>query len=137
MKLKSLLIISLILTLTSCTTNHQKVLNQKIEQAKPLIKIITDSKRYKLGESIDIEVTSKKEGFVNIFLINPKLEVIKVKNSPIKEELRSYLKTVFTGEYQLIAIFTKHKTDIKLRNFSLKNLGEKDIYDIYKFKISD
>ena len=137
MKLKSLLIISLILTLTSCTTNHQKVLNQKIEQPKPLIKIITDSKRYKLGESIDIEVISKKEGFVNIFLINPKLEVIKVKNSPIKEELRSYLKTVFTGEYQLIAIFTKHKTDIKLHNFSLKNLGEKDIYDIYKFKISD
>ena len=126
----------LLIILTSCSTNQKGLSTNLTKSKNSIVTIITDSKRYKLGESIDIEVGSKKEGFINIFFINPKSEVTKIDFTPIKKEFRSYLKTNIVGEHKLIVIYTPKKVDIKRDNFSLKNLKEEDIYDIYTFQVN-
>jgi len=134
-KIKILTVLTLFF-FTSCS-NHNKNLNSKVTKPNSsLIKIATDSKRYKVGESIDIEATSTKSGFVNIFILNPKSQIMKI-TSPIKKSFRTYLKTKIVGEYKIIAIYTPKKVNIKKEDFSIKNLKEEDIYDIYTFKINN
>ena len=129
---KRVLILAIfIIILSSCSTNKNL-----LKPNNSSITVITDSKRYKLGESIDIEVSSTKKGFINIFLVNPKSEVSKIDFAPIKKEFRSYLKTNLVGEYKLIVIYTLQKKDIKRDNFSLKNLNKEDVHDIYTFQVN-
>ena len=135
---KSIILMMTILVFSSCATKHTKTLESTtLKSVKTtVIKIVTDSKRYKLGESIDIEVSSSKEGFINILLINPNSKVVNIKEEFIKKELRMYTKVDMVGEYQLIVLLGSIPKYITARNFNLKKLGKKDIYDIYTFKVN-
>jgi len=135
---KSIILMMTILVFSSCATKHTKTLESTtLKSVKTtVIKIVTDSKRYKLGESIDIEVSSSKEGFINILLINPNSKVLNIKEEFIKKELRTYTKVDMVGEYQLIAVFSATKKHITAHDFNLKKLGKKDSYDSYTFKVN-
>ena len=128
----------LLLSFNACSTKHSKTLDRiTIKPKISTIKVVTDSKRYKLGESADIDVSSEQEGYINIFLINPKSKIIKVDKGFIKKEFRSYTKPIITGVYRLIAIFSPTKNNIQAHDFNLTNLKKKDSYDTYIFKVNN
>ena len=136
---KNFFIVSIIVLLSfnACSIKHSKALDTATNKHKiSTIKIVTDSKRYRLGESADIDVSSVKEGYVNIFIVNPKSKIVKVDKGFIKKEFRSYTKPSMAGEYKLIAVLSLTKKDIKAHDFNIKNLEEKDSYDIYTFKVN-